>query len=231
MKVLVTGATKGIGKVIAETIEGEIYASGRNLEALRHYKNYCRADLTNEKELIQLGDYIEMNKIDVIINNAGGYIWSQAGDMTLNQIQDIIAANLTAPLYLINRGVKGMKERRFGRIVNIGSISGVMGEAGASAYSASKAGLIGMTKALALELAEYNITINTINPGWVETELGKGSMEESGFGREEILETIPQKRFVTPKEIADLAEYLISDSARGITGQSINLCAGLSVGY
>ena len=123
-----------------------------------------------------------------------------------------------------------MKERKFGRIVNIGSISGVMGEAGASAYSAAKSGLIGMTKALALELAEFNITVNTINPGWVETELGSNSIEDSGFSRDEILDTIPQKRFVEPVEIANLVQYLISDKAKGITGQSINLCAGLSVG-
>ena len=124
-----------------------------------------------------------------------------------------------------------MKNKRFGRIINIGSISGVMGEAGAVAYSASKAGLIGMTKALALELAEYNITINTINPGWVDTELGSNSIDDSGFSKDEILETIPQKRFVEPIEIANLIKYLISQEAKGITGQSINLCAGLSVGY
>ena len=89
---------------------------------------------------------------------------------------------------------------------------------------------MGLTKALALELAEYNITVNTINPGWVETSLGLNSIEESDFSKEEIVECIPQKRFVEPIEIADLVKYLISDSAKGITGQGINLCAGLSVG-
>ena len=123
-----------------------------------------------------------------------------------------------------------MKQKKFGRIINIGSISGVMGESGASSYSASKSGLIGMTKALGLELAEYNITVNTINPGWVETELGSNSIDDSGFSKEEILQTIPQRRFVEPIEIANLVKYLISDEAKGITGQSINLCAGLSVG-
>ena len=124
-----------------------------------------------------------------------------------------------------------MKEQKWGRIINIGSISGVMGEANASVYSASKASLIGFSKALALEIAKDNITVNTINAGWVDTELGNESIDESEFSKEEIMEIIPQKRFVTPEEIAKLIKYLISDDARGITGQSINLCAGLSVGY
>ena len=123
-----------------------------------------------------------------------------------------------------------MKSKNSGRIINIGSISGVMGEANASLYSSSKAGLLGLTKALALELAEHNITVNTINPGWVDTELGNESIEQSDFTKEEILDCIPQKRFVTPEEVANLVKYLISSEAKGITGQGINLCAGLSVG-
>ena len=123
-----------------------------------------------------------------------------------------------------------MKEKRWGRIINIGSISGVMGEAHASLYSSSKAGLLGLTKALALELAEYNITVNTINPGWVDTDLGNESVEESEFSKEELIDCIPQRRFVQPEEVAGLCKYLISEEAKGITGQGINLCAGLSVG-
>ena len=124
-----------------------------------------------------------------------------------------------------------MKAQKWGRIINIGSISGVMGEAGASIYSASKSGLIGMTKAIALEVAQDNITINTINPGWVETDLGLNSVEDSEFSKDEIVDCIPQRRFVEPKEIAGMVKYLISQEAKGVTGQSINLCAGLSVGY
>ena len=130
----------------------------------------------------------------------------------------------------MNRAIPNMKNKKFGRIVNIGSISGVMGEANACLYSATKAGLIGLTKSTALELAEFGITVNTINPGWVDTELGNASIEDSEFSKEEILDCIPQRRFVAPVEIAGMVEYLISDKAKGVTGQSINLCAGLSVG-
>lgn len=231
MKILVTGATRGIGKVIATTLDGEIYVTGRNLDVLKTFKNYFQADLTTTEGICALGEYIELSDIDVLINNAGAYIWSEVDKMQYSDINKIIHTNLTAPLYLISCATKKMKQKRFGRIINIGSISGVMGESGASAYSASKSGLIGMSKALALELAEYNVTVNTINPGWVDTELGSNSIDDSGFSKEEILETIPQKRFVEPIEIANLIRYLISEEAKGITGQSINLCAGLSVGY
>ena len=146
------------------------------------------------------------------------------------QIESIYNTNLIAPVKIISAAVPYMKKEKWGRIINIGSISGVMGEANASLYSSTKSGLIGLTKALALELAEFNITVNTINPGWVETELGNSSIEDSAFSKEEIIDCIPQKRFVEPKEIAGLVRYLITENAKGITGQSINLCAGLSVG-
>ena len=123
-----------------------------------------------------------------------------------------------------------MKRNNWGRIINIGSISGVVGEANASLYSMTKSAFLGFSKALALELATDNITVNTINPGWVETELTENAIEESDFTIEEELEMIPQRRFIQPDEIANLVNYLISENAKGMTGQSISLCAGLSAG-
>lgn len=232
MNVLVTGASRGIGKAICEVLGGNgfnVFASARNEELLKCFKHYCVCDLCLDIE--KLGDFIETNNIDVLVNNAGEYIYSPIENATYSQIEHIIKTNLEAPLYLTSRAVPYMKKQGYGRIINIGSISGVMGEAGASLYSASKAGLIGAAKALALELAESGITVNTINPGWVETDLGNESVLESGFSKDEVVECIPQKRFVMPQEIAGMVKYLISDEARGVTGQSINLCAGLSVGY
>ena len=232
MNILVTGASRGIGKAIAKKLGNNgynIFASARNEELLADYENYCVCDLDKNPEI--LGDYIKKNKIDVLVNNAGDYIYSPIDEVKLFQIEHITKINLEVPLYLISEAVPYMKKQGWGRVINIGSISGVMGEAGASLYSASKAGLIGAAKALALELAEYGITVNTINPGWVETDLGNDSAEESGFSKKEIIECIPQKRFITPDEIAGMVKYLISDEAKGVTGQSINLCAGLSVGY
>lgn len=231
MNILVTGGSKGIGKAIADNLEGNIYTCGRNEELLKSYKNYCICDLETIEGMQKLGDYIEANKIDILINNAGEYIYSPIEEIGVNQIEHITRLNLEAPLYLISRAVPYMKTQKWGRIINIGSISGVLGEAGASLYSASKSGLIGASKALALELAEYGITINTINPGWVDTEMGSSSAAESEFSKEEIIDCIPQKRFVHPDEIAGMVKYLISKEAKGVTGQSINLCAGLTCGY
>ena len=235
MNILITGATRGIGKAIAEGVnagKNKVFATGRNEELLKCYKNYCVCDLATQDGMQKLGEYIQKNQIDIIINNAGEYIYSPALEgFDLDKLEHINRLNLQAPLYLISKAVPYMKENGFGRIINIGSISGVMGEANASLYSATKAGLIGATKALALELAEYGITVNTINPGWVDTELGNSSCEDSGFSKEEIIECIPQRRFVSPSEIAGMVKYLISEEAKGVTGQSINLCAGLSVGF
>ncbi len=234
MNILVTGASKGIGRTIAQELKkhGNIYVSARNEKALQELKpkSYCVCDLSVEYDVAKLGDFIVENKIDVLINNAGEYIYSAADNIKLNKLNHIVAVNLKAPMYLSGRAIPYMKEQKWGRIINIGSISGVMGEANASLYSATKAGLIGFAKATGLELAQYGITVNTINPGWVDTELGKDSINVSEFSQEEILDCIPQRRFVEPKEVAGLIKYLISDDAKGITGQSINLCAGLSVG-
>lgn len=233
MNILVTGASRGIGCAIAKELNNcahTLFTTGRNEERLKSYENYCVADISTRSGLVTLGDYIEKSEIDVLINNAGGYIYSPIEKNSLTDIEKLVELNLVAPMYLISRVVPRMKSKHWGRIINIGSISGILGEANASIYSASKSGLVGASKALALELAEYNITVNTINPGWVDTDLGNSSAEDGDFTKDEIIECIPQKRFVTPQEIAGMVKYLISDEARGVTGQSINLCAGLTCG-
>lgn len=239
MNILVTGATRGIGKAIALMLSesycnkasgAKLFVAGRNEDLLKNLpaKGYCICDLSKESSLLE--EFIAANKIDVLVNNAGTYIYSAINKMQSSDIQAVYMTNLVSPTNLIKAAVSYMKSNKWGRIINIGSISGVMGEANASIYSASKAGLVGLTKALALELAEYNITVNTINPGWVDTDLGNESIEDSEFSKDEIIECIPQRRFVCPEEIASLVKYLISEEARGITGQGINICAGLSVG-
>lgn len=230
MNILVTGGSKGIGKNIAGGMNGCIFTCGRNEDLLKSFKNYCVCDLGTLEGMKKLGDYIEANRIDILINNAGEYIYSHIEEIGINEID--ILRGLFGSSYVLDFTVQfpNMKKQKWGRIINIGSISGVMGEAGASLYSATKSGLIGATKALALELAEYGITVNTINPGWVDTDMGNTSANEGDFSKEEIVECIPQRRFVQPSEITGMVKYLISDEAKGVTGQSINLCAGLTCG-
>jgi len=234
MNILVTGASRGIGKTIAKSLQsyGNVYVTARNEEKLKEFGNemYFVCDLSKEEDLLKLGDFIQEKKIDILVNNAGEYTYCGIEDTEISKLNEMLSINLKAPIYLMHSAIPHMKKNKFGRVINIGSISGVMGEAYASMYSATKAGLIGLSKATGLELAEFGITVNTINPGWVDTELGKSSIEDSEFSEEEILESVPQRRFVKPEEIAGLVKYLISEEAKGITGQSINICAGLSVG-
>jgi NAD(P)-dependent dehydrogenase (short-subunit alcohol dehydrogenase family) len=237
--ILITGTSKGIGKQIALGLKKEghkIFITSRNEELLIktakeiNADKYIACDLSSKKDLNNLAEFIQLNSIDVLINNAGEYVYGEIEKMDHEKIQQIFSTNLIAPVFLCSKVVPFMKEQHWGRIINIGSISGVMGEAYASLYSGSKSGLIGLTKALALELAQDNITVNTINPGWVSTQLGLQSIDDGEFSLPEVLETIPQRRFVEPQEVERLINYLISDDAKGVTGQSINLCAGLSVG-
>lgn len=237
--ILITGASKGIGKELAKGFADSgynLFLTARNEISLREVakdinaKAYFVCDLSDKNDIEKFSEFIEQREIDILINNAGEYVYSEIEKMNYEQIDKMFRTNLLAPSYLCASAVKNMKQKKWGRIINIGSISGVMGEAYASIYSASKSGLVGLSKALALELAEFGITVNTINPGWVETELGLQSIEESDFSLSETIESIPQKRFVKPKEIEKLIKYLISEDAKGITGQSINVCAGLSIG-
>ena len=224
-KILVTGGSRGIGLAIAKKLSEsghEVIITGRNPEKLAQVVKEIKAMGFIVGDLNEGVNITE--KIDVLVNNAGLYVWSPVEKTAVEDIEKVIKLNLEVPIELCRQVVPEMKKKRWGRIINIGSISGVVGEANASLYSASKAGLVGLTKSLALELAEYGITVNIINPGWVKTDMTRD------FINNEVLETIPQKRYIEPEEIADLVNYLISDSAAGITGQSINLCCGLSLG-
>lgn len=236
--ILITGSSKGIGQKIAEYFADDynIYITGRNEEKLKElcqknkFAGYAAVDLYDDNGVKNLFKLIN-TQIDILINNAGVYFYSPVEKMNKTDIINSIKLNTLAPYELIKEVIPYMKKQNWGRIINIGSISGVMGEANASVYSMTKAALIGLTKSLALELAQNNITVNIINPGWVDTELINNVNLKEDFSRNEIIQTIPQRRFVTPQEIAWVCDFLISDKAKTITGQSINICAGLSLGF
>ena len=228
--VLITGSSSGIGKIAAEKLKAEGYNVFQTGRKKLDIENYLSIDLSDPKNVNKLYNYVKENfgEIDILINNAGEYLYSPIDKMKLDETIKIFNSNFISHYYLTSLVVPYMKQKRFGRIVNIASISGVVGEANASLYSATKSAYFGFSKSLALELAEYNITINSISPGWVETPLTNAALNEQE--KMETLDVVPQKRFVEPVEIANLIKYLISDSAKGITGQNINLCAGLTCG-
>lgn len=228
--VLITGSSSGIGKIAAEKLKTEGYNVFQTGRKKLDIENYLSIDLSDPKNVNKLYNYVKENfgEIDILINNAGEYLYSPIDKMKLDETIKIFNSNFISHYYLTSLVVPYMKQKKFGRIVNIASISGVVGEANASLYSATKSAYFGFSKSLALELAEYNITINSISPGWVETPLTNAVLNEQE--KMETLDVVPQKRFVEPVEIANLIKYLISDSAKGITGQNINLCAGLTCG-
>lgn len=228
--VLITGSSSGIGKIAAEKLKAEGYNVFQTGRKKLDIENYLSIDLSDPKNVNKLYNYVKENfgEIDILINNAGEYLYSPIDKMKLDETIKIFNSNFISHYYLTSLVVPYMKQKKFGRIVNIASISGVVGEANASLYSATKSAYFGFSKSLALELAEYNITINSISPGWVETPLTNAVLNEQE--KMETLDVVPQKRFVEPVEIANLIKYLISDSAKGITGQNINLCAGLTCG-
>jgi NAD(P)-dependent dehydrogenase (short-subunit alcohol dehydrogenase family) len=233
-KILLTGSTGGIGEAIVKELSSSGYSlfiTGRKkekLEALvKQYKlTGCFAvDLTKPQAVQTLID--ECGEVDILINNAGEYFWGGIEKADYDTIHRLTLLNFQVPYQLIQRVVQAMKQKKWGRILNIASISGVVGEPNASLYSATKAALLGLTKSLALELAEDGITINCVSPGWVKTPILE-QLEEDQLTQE--FETVPMKRWIEPAEVAQAVKFLVSADASSITGQSINICAGLTLG-
>jgi len=251
---LVTGASRGIGKAIALSLAANgahLALFARNQEALNSVKEEieplgrpCLAqsgDICKEEDIDRVVRLTEkkLGPIAILVNNAGIYKTEPVEDHDLASWAEIVDINLTGAMLASRRVLKPMKAAEWGRIINISSVSGQAGEAFGAAYSASKFGLIGLTQSLALEVAKYAITVNAVCPGWVMTEMAKEQLnDETWCGlndldasqSEEIARlSVPQMRFIEPYEVGQLVAFLCSDDARGITGQAINICGGLSI--
>jgi 3-hydroxybutyrate dehydrogenase len=196
-----------------------------------------KADVTSEEDIIQLIKQAKdkYGRIDIFINNAGLQHVAPIEEFPTEKFELMIKIMLTAPFISIKNVLPIMKEQGFGRIINISSINGLIGFANKAAYNSAKHGVIGLTKVAALESASFGITVNALCPGYVDTPLVRGQLEDLAKTRQVPLESVleeviyplvPQNRLLDVSEIADYAIFLASDKARGITGQAVVLDGG-----
>jgi 3-oxoacyl-[acyl-carrier protein] reductase len=233
---LVTGATGGIGWSVAEALHARgarVAVSGTRAERLEELKaklgeriEILPCDLRDRVAVAKLAEDAEkaVGQVDVLVNNAGITHDNLFMRMKDDEWDDVIAVNLTS-VFVLTRGIlRGMMRRRYGRIVNIASISGVFGNPGQGNYAASKAGLVGMTKSLAREVAARGITANCIAPGFITTPMTDALTPKQ---IEMIAAAIPVAKFGKPEDIAAAVVFLASEEAGYITGETVHVNGGM----
>ncbi len=233
---LVTGATGGIGGAIARALHAAgatVLCAGTRIQVLdRLVAELGERALAMAVDLKdpQAGEMLvrraesDLGRLDIVVNNAGFTRDGLAVRMKDEDWDQVLEVNLTASFRLARAALKGMMKRREGRIVSISSVVGVSGNPGQANYVASKAGLIGMTKALALEVASRGITVNCVAPGFIATPMTEALTEAQ---RERILGNVPAGRLGTPEEVAAAVVFLASPEAVYITGQTLHVNGGL----
>nr|WP_073185272.1 3-oxoacyl-[acyl-carrier-protein] reductase [Anaerosphaera aminiphila] len=237
----VTGATRGIGRAIALKLADD----GMNI--VINYRNE-EAALKLEEELLKKGVEVlklkgdvssyddcesmfneikdKFGSLEVLVNNAGITKDNLTLRLSEEDFKDVIDVNLNGSFYCMKFAAKLMLKARYGRIISMSSIVGLHGNAGQINYAASKAGVIGMTKSLALELGKRNITVNAVAPGFIETEMTDKLSEDV---KEEMLNKIPMHKYGKVEDVADLISFLSSDRANYITGQVISVDGGMNI--
>jgi 3-oxoacyl-[acyl-carrier protein] reductase len=233
---LVTGSTRGIGRAIAESLAGagaRVAVVGRDADRARQtaasISSEARGYGCDVGEVAAMTSLIEsvekdFGALDILVNNAG-----LNRDNLLMRLKDddwdaVLNANLRGAFVAMRAATRGMMKRRWGRIINIASVVGVVGNKGQSNYAASKAGLIGLTKSVAKELASRNILINAVAPGFIETDMTAAMTNEA---RTAMASQIPLERLGTPSDIAAAVAFLASEHASYITGQVLVVDGGL----
>lgn len=239
---LVTGASRGIGASIAKGLarEGAFVIINYNGSKERAEAVLAEIEAEGGKAAIfqcSVADYAateemmkavikEHGRIDILVNNAGITRDNLIMKMTEEDFDQVLDTNLKGTFNTIRHAARQMLKQRSGKIINISSVSGVLGNAGQANYAASKAGVIGLTKTMARELASRGITVNAVAPGFVDTEMTEILKEEV---KEAAVAQIPLKRFGKPEEIADAVVFLASEKANYITGQVIHVDGGMAI--
>ncbi len=233
---LVTGASRGIGRAIAEQLVADGFfvvgtaTSDKGADSISAYLaengkglklNVADADSIAEVIKKIAEDY---SAPTVLVNNAGITRDNLLMRMKDDEWNDIITTNLTSIFRMSKAVLRGMMKAKTGRIINISSVVGATGNAGQTNYAASKAGMVGFAKSLAKEVGSRNITVNTVAPGFIDTDMTKGLAEEQ---KEALLSSIALGRLGNPKEIAHAVSYLASDGASYVTGETIHVNGGM----
>jgi 3-oxoacyl-[acyl-carrier protein] reductase len=238
---LVTGASQGIGEAVARRLAAQgarLVLAARSVDKLEALAQSLAADGTEAAVLaIDLADTEavadrlgelpdEFAAIDILVNNAGITADNLLVRMSLEDWDRVLRTNLTGGFAVTRALARGMMRRRYGRIISVSSVVGLMGNAGQANYAAAKAGLIGLSKSLAKELAGRNITVNVVAPGFIQTAMTE-SLPESA--KAELSTAIPLKRLGTADDIAWAVAYLASDEASYVTGHVLNVSGGLYI--
>ena len=234
-KILITGATGGIGEFLVKkfiSLDGEVLATGTNEKKLENLQNeipnikIIKFDLSNHSEIESFVDdaISKLNGIDVLVNNAGITVDNLSLRMKNEEWQKVIDINLTSTFYLCKNVIKKMLKNKSGKIVNITSIVGHTGNIGQSNYAASKAGIIAMSKSLAIEYAKKNIFINCVSPGFIKTNMTDKISEEY---KNLLISKIPMSRLGSGEDVSNTVAFLSSDMASYVTGETIHVNGGM----
>ena len=234
-KVLITGATGGIGKALVSkfsSLDANILATGTRNEKLDLLKkefpniNILKFDISEHPKIEEFIENVfsQLTGLDVLINNAGVNLDNLSLRMTNEQWKKVIDINLGSTFLLTKYAIKKMLKNKYGRIVNITSIVGHTGNLGQANYAASKAGIIGMSKSLAIEYAKKNITINCVSPGFIQTKMTDNILENI---KAVLTSKIPMSRLGSGEDVANTVAFLSSDAASYITGETIHVNGGM----
>jgi len=228
---LVTGASRGIGLACAHALASagtRVILAARDAAKLEAASatipesSWIAIDMSSQDSIKEA--FAKAGKVDILVNNAAVTKDGLALRMKKDDWDAVLATNLTGSFLAVQQVLQGMMKQRWGRIINISSIVGETGNAGQANYVASKAGLIGLTKSLAQEIASRNITVNAIAPGFIDTDMTAGLSDEL---KQTMLAHIPLKRFGKPEDVAAAVKFLASEEAGYITGAVLNVNGGM----
>ena len=238
-KILITGATGGIGKALVKkftSLEGNVLATGTKSEKLDLLKkefpeiNILKFDISEHSKIEEFIENVnsQLTSLDVVVNNAGITLDNLSLRMKNEEWQKVIDINLTSTFLLCKYAIKKMLKNKYGRIVNITSIVGHTGNIGQANYAASKSGMIGMTKSLAIEYAKKNITLNCVSPGFIQSNMTDKILESI---KAVLTSKIPMSKLGSGEDVANTVAFLSSDAASYITGETIHVNGGMYMAW